>query len=108
MTPSRLSKGTSAWGGNEMARDLDVRRTWTELGAQARLAQIESERALILKEFPALRGKLRPEPLSPSSHSSRPPRKFSAAARRRMSEGMRKFWAKRKAAAKASRGTGKT
>lgn len=71
----------------------DLHRDWAKLGAAARLAEIDKERAEILKAFPELR---RATALGPGGQ---PKRRFSAAARRRMSEGMRKFWARRKAAA---------
>ena len=72
----------------------DIQRNWARLGAAARLAEIDRERGLILKAFPELKhGNFSP--------SGQPKRRFSAAARRRMSEGMRKFWARRRAAGKA-------
>jgi len=59
------------------------------LGAQARLAEIEEERAAILAECPDLRtGGEREE-------SSR--RRLSPAARKKLSDGMRRYWAKHKA-----------
>lgn len=69
-----------------------------QLGAAARLKQLDRERASILQMFPGLLqsrlGRTAP------GLSLRPHRKPSAAARRAMSEGMRKFWARRKAAMK--------
>jgi hypothetical protein len=79
----------------------DVHRGWARLGAGARLAEIDSERAAILKAFPDLRRKGATAELSPSG---RPKRRFSAAARRRMSAGMRKFWARRRAEGKVGKG----
>jgi len=81
-----------------MAAAPTAQREWARLGAHARLMAIESERLAILKAFPDLaRG-------GGVSHSVNghvaPKRRFSMAARRRMSEGMRKFWARRKADAK--------
>ena len=75
-------------------RATDFELGWAKLGAATRLAELNRERAMILKMFPELR---RSE-LSPSGRTKR---RFSAAARRRMSEGMRKFWARRKASGKA-------
>jgi hypothetical protein len=76
----------------------DVQRQWARVGAGARLVEIERERAAILKAFPELR---RPGAAAVLSATGKPKRRFSAAARRRMSAGMRKFWARRKAAGKA-------
>jgi len=80
----------------------DVQRQWARVGAGARLVEIERERAAILKAFPELR---RPGAAAGVaavlSATGKPKRRFSAAARRRMSAGMRKFWARRKAAGKA-------
>jgi len=67
------------------------------MGAAARLKELDRERGTILKMFPGLRSKL---PV-PAAALGRPSRRPSAAARRAMSEGMRRFWAKRKAAGKA-------
>jgi hypothetical protein len=71
---------------------------WAELGAATRLEQIDRERVAILKAFPRLRRKAMPTPLS---IGARPRRTISAAARRAMSAGMKRFWAKRKAQAQA-------
>lgn len=68
---------------------------WARLGASARLREIESERAEILKLFPDLR-----------TGRTGPRRKLTPAARRKLSAGMRKYWARRKAAA-ASKAAGK-
>ena len=67
-------------------------RSWAAIGARTRLAEIEQERAAILKAFPELRS------ARGGAVPGRPKRRFSAAARRRMSAGMRKYWARRKAA----------
>lgn len=89
-----------------MATGDMVQREWARLGAQARLGAIERERAEILKAFPELRnGAI----LSTNGMVvAAPKRQFSAAARRRMSAGMRKFWARRKAEARAKSGKTKT
>jgi len=74
-------------------------RQWAMVGARARLQAINQERETILKAFPGLR---REGAAGPSATPGlNPKRRFSAAARRRMSAGMRKFWARRKAATKA-------
>lgn len=64
-------------------------RVLAELGAVTRLEQLHTERMAILKVFPHLAGT-----------GQGPKRKVSKAARAAMSEGMRKFWARRKAGAK--------
>jgi len=72
-----------------MPSPSDRTRQWARIGAKARLAEIEQERAAILAEFPDLRsGGDRAEP-------SR--RRLSAAARKKLSDGMRRYWAKQKA-----------
>ncbi len=74
-----------------MARDGNY-HNWARLGAQLRLAQIDQERANILRSFPGLkRGRV-------AGAVVRPKRQMSAAARRAMSAGMKKYWARRKAA----------
>jgi hypothetical protein len=78
----------------------DVHREWARIGAGARLTEIDRERAAILKAFPELRRKgaaVEPNP------TGTPKRRFSAAAKRRMSAGMRKFWARRRAEDKAGK-----
>jgi hypothetical protein len=77
-----------------------VQREWARIGAHTRLVQIEQERIAILKAFPELRrnGSV---PAGDAVLVVPPKRQFSAAARRRMSAGMRKFWARRKAEARA-------
>jgi hypothetical protein len=60
---------------------------WALFGARTRLEQIEAERSKILEAFPELA----------KSASPRSGRKLSPAAKVALSEGMRKYWAKRKA-----------
>ena len=76
---------------------------WARRGATARLAEIESERTAILLSFPDLASSKR------SVKADRTPavdmlgrrrRRILAAGKKRMSEGMRKYWAKRRAAEK--------
>jgi hypothetical protein len=79
-----------------------------KLGAQARLEQIEGERRAILDMFPDLapaqRGRRPGRPATaPESHvaAAKPARKrsrMSAAARKAVSERMRKYWADRRKA----------
>ena len=72
------------------AKDMKV---WAQLGASTRLAQLEAERARVLKAFPNLR-RGTPTHLA----EVRPKRRISAKARKAMKEGLRRYWAKRKAA----------
>jgi len=72
-------------------------REWVRLGALARLEQIEQERRAILSRFPDL---LKSKPARRGPGGSRAGRKLSPEAKKRMSAGMRKWWAKRKAGAK--------
>jgi hypothetical protein len=65
---------------------------WARLGAQLRLAQIDQERSGILRAFPGLKGD------RIVGAVVRPKRQMSAAARRAMSAGMKRYWARRKAA----------
>ena len=68
-------------------------RDWARIGARTRLLAIEQERTAILRAFPELRR----GPGAIVSPSGKPKRRFSAAAKRRMSAGMRKYWARRRA-----------
>jgi hypothetical protein len=79
-----------------MARHATTRNEWVRLGAWTRLAEMDFERSQIFDAFPDFtRGK-------PKDASSpvRPKRRISAKARKAMQEGMRRCWAKRKAAEK--------
>ena len=76
--------------------EMNGQREWAKLGAAARLAQLDTERAAILKIFPDLGRK---GASVAAVTFGKPKRRFSSAARRRMSAGMRKYWARRKAAA---------
>ena len=80
-----------------MAASPTAQREWARIGAHSRLMAIEGERVAILKAFPELaRGGV----VTSTNGLAVPKRRFSAAARRRMSAGMRRFWARRKAEAK--------
>ncbi len=71
-------------------------REWAKVGARARLEQLDQERRAILTRYPdLLKGPVRRGP-----GGSEKGRKLSDAAKRRMSAGMRKYWAKRRAASK--------
>ena len=80
----------------------DKQRQWARIGAAVRLEALERERAAILQAFPEMRRTrmLAVRDLNGSAPGDLP-RRFSAAARRRMSAGMRKYWARRKAQEKA-------
>jgi hypothetical protein len=71
---------------------------WAKHGASVRLREIEEELASIYKAFPDLKGQ-RSLAQSGSSTGQRRPARFSAEGKRAISEGMRKYWARRKAAA---------
>jgi hypothetical protein len=83
-----------------MPRTTSAHAEFARLGAIARLQQIDRERASILASFPELKKKGALTALNLGTAAPR--RKVSAAARRAMSEGMRRFWARRKSQAKHS------
>ena len=84
-----------------MARTVDVNQ-WAKLGAAARLKEIQEELASIYMAFPELKGQ---RSLAPTASSrGRKRARFSAEGKAAISEGMRKYWARRKAkAAKAAK-----
>ena len=83
-----------------MARTVDVNQ-WAKLGATARLREIQEELASIYRAFPELRGQR--GLTTGASAGGRKRKRFSAAGKAAISEGMRKYWARRKAkAAKAA------
>jgi hypothetical protein len=67
------------------------------VGAQARLVELERERALILRAFPGLEAGL-PRSFPETNAASRPRRRrgMSAAQRKAVSSRMRKYWAARR------------
>ena len=86
---------------NRVAERADTRQ-WARLGAMTRLQQIEAERRAIFAAFPELRRGAGVVPQAAADQprrrgGSRKGRKLSSEARKRMSEGMRKYWARRKA-----------
>jgi len=83
-----------------MPKARSARLQWARLGAEARLREIDEERATILAAFPELRRTARS---ARQGAGGRKRRTMSAAARRRMSVGMRKYWAKRRALQKKSK-----
>jgi hypothetical protein len=76
-----------------MAKTSNLRDQWALRGAEARLREINDEIQTIYAEFPELKG---------SRQGLEPKRTMSAEARTRMSAGMRKYWARRKAATKTA------
>ncbi|HXT68435.1 MAG TPA: hypothetical protein VN700_01665 [Vicinamibacterales bacterium] len=78
-----------------MAAQNDRTRQWARIGAATRLREIDGERQAILKEFPELKW------AKNGATFGGPRRKLTADARKKLSAGMRKYWARRKAAAAA-------
>jgi hypothetical protein len=79
----------------------DRQQSWARLGARARLAELRQELSEILGTYPELRpdvGRLA------GSFGLRRRRHISPEARAAMSEGMRKYWAKRRAQSGRKRG----
>ena len=84
-----------------MARTVDVNQ-WAKLGAAARLKEIQEELASIYRAFPELKGQLGSAAVA-SIAGGQKRKRFSAEGKAAISEGMRKYWARRKAkAAKAA------
>lgn len=85
--------------------DSQLRNQWALKGALARLEEINAEVKAIHEAFPELRnlGKGRGVALPAVGNVGKKRRVMSPEARKRMSEGMRKFWLRRKAAAKAAK-----
>lgn len=83
-----------------MPQMSEMQRDWARRGALVRLEEIDNERADILASFPDLRRPQTARLRASDGTQLKKRRKMSAAARRRMSEGMRKYWAKRKAGGK--------
>jgi hypothetical protein len=77
-----------------MAVNKDRQRYWAKLGARVHLAEVRQQVAEILRAYPDLRRAGNP---SADGLGKRRRRHISTEARAAMSEGMRKYWAKRKA-----------
>ena len=94
---------------NDRARE----REWALKGASARLVEIGQEREAILRSFPELRHagsgggvagiRQKASGLTAGVAVRRKRPKLTPEAKRKLSAGMRKYWAKRKAAAAAGR-----
>ncbi len=76
----------------------DQLRRLARLGAQARLDEIRQEEAAIRAAFPDLFGRGRGRRAAASAARGRRRRSMSAAARKAVSERMRKYWAERRKA----------
>jgi hypothetical protein len=72
-----------------MPAGKDVQREWARRGALLRLNEIEQERVSILAIFPELR---RRGVAESGGQSSAPTRRMSAAARLKHSKQMKKYW----------------
>jgi hypothetical protein len=77
-----------------VAVNRERHNTWERLGARARLMELRAEVAEILGAFPELR---REGSALGGRSGSRRKRHISAKARAAMSEGMRRYWARRRA-----------
>jgi hypothetical protein len=92
-----------------MAANKDLHRQWARAGAAARVGELKSELAEIYRAFPELRRGAGSSPSSAAGQGSGATgtgkkRKFSARGKKAISDGMRKYWARRKAlAAKADK-----
>ncbi|HXH07120.1 MAG TPA: hypothetical protein VNI83_11065 [Vicinamibacterales bacterium] len=73
-------------------------RRLARLGAQARLQELDRERAAILRAFPELRRGAGRVPSAAGAGNTRPRRRrrFTAAERRAISERMKRYWAERR------------
>jgi hypothetical protein len=80
-----------------------LEREWAHRGAIVRLQEIDRERSAIFSMFPDLR-RGKPSVVADAAGAPRRRRTMSAAAKRSMSAGMRKYWAKRKAAEAKAKG----
>ena len=77
-----------------MAASKDRQQHWAKLGARTRLVELRQEISEILRAYPELR---RESGSVTGGAGSRRRRHISPEARAAMSEGMRKYWARRKA-----------
>ena len=66
------------------------------LGAKARLEELRQEEAAIRRAFPDLFSKAAAATTSPSSRGRRRRSRMSAAARKAVSDRMKKYWAERR------------
>jgi hypothetical protein len=73
-------------------------RRLARLGAIARLEQLKQEEAAIRAEFPELFGRGRRAGVAEAAKPGRRRRRMSSAARKAVSDRMRKYWAERRKA----------
>jgi hypothetical protein len=103
--------GVSVQG--EVVVDLDIKelRRLAQIGAKARLQELEQERAAILRSFPGLRQlsarreparKAATRPSAAAAPAKRRRGRMSVAARKAVSVRMKKYWAQRRASQKSS------
>lgn len=78
-----------------MSKSLEVQRKWARVGAEARLKEVQAEIAEIYRVFPELKSGR----VAVASSAVAKSRQFSPKGKAAISEGMRKYWARRKAAA---------
>lgn len=87
-----------------MVANKELHRQWAMAGAAVRLREIQAEIAEIHRAFPELRkgGRAVAVAVEAPGAGDTKKRKFSARGKKAISDGMRKYWARRKAAAKAA------
>lgn len=93
-----------------MARQTNQHAHWARLGAATRIAELQAELAAIYRAFPDLKGGRQTTPTASrvGSGGGQKRRRFSAAGKKAISQGMREYWARRKAlAAKAGKAASK-
>jgi hypothetical protein len=77
---------------------------WARIGASARIAELQAELADIYRAFPDLKGARQTTGTTRAVGGAHGRRRFSAAGKKAISQGMREYWARRKAlAAKAAK-----
>ena len=87
-----------------MKQSLGLSRQFELVGAEARIRQIRAEIDDIYRMYPELRGRrLRAVIDAPKGRARRKRRPPTAAERRKISAGMKKLWARRRAEAKAKK-----
>ncbi len=83
-----------------MASQANQHAEWAKVGARTRLAEIQAEMAAIYEAFPDLRqGRPAGAGRSAAGGESSKTRRFSAAGKKAISQGMREYWVRRKAQA---------
>ena len=86
-------------------KTADLQKKWALVGAEARLRELHAELADIYRVFPDLRRSSGKTAATAAPAGGGRKRQFSSKGKAAISEGMRKYWARRKAqAAKAAKG----